>query len=816
MKLYSQLEFISERRWEKALFTTYALSLTFFETYLLPALRKAGCEEITILVDVDGYRSTLMEQRSRHVGQEYSLIPVDVKHGIFHPKTTYLWSPEGDLLMVGSGNVTFGGNGRNIEVLEVLNPIDDSDSFSDYATFLDDLALAKNISIPSGEAIKQFSRRAKKSGMEFPSKGMTRLLNTLNSTISEQLIERSSEIKQWDELLVLSPFHHTHGTPVLELAKGIGVKKLVIGVSPHSEEETSFPFDEAKKWNMDISIVAPKVEQPKRHLHAKWFELRGSQTWSLTGSVNATAQSLTTTKNVEVGVLRILKSPSIDYWKIAKKPVFKADSFIDSEGISCLSIYAELDANGHVQGRILGVGKLEGEWHAYLDKADELINEAKLMVNNEGTFVWPLITFSEFENASALQLRLIKGDLTARGWVIIQNLLKLPSRSRIAINALSRMLSRTESPDDINALMDYIAFHAGRVATIASNLTKSSSNRPIADTEDFSFSIKDLYISEDSSEASLFRDLASSAKDENKSWHVIQTIAKLLLGKQFNTTSSGQPLRRHSSPVVDDEDDEKIIYHTQFAINEFNDRIRDTFNHTQAGDAKLAQLLFVWLSVNLDMHLRRLNDKHEAYLIAEEWMKKVSRAEIPIEARSLLDEAVFGIAASLAWHAKDSLPLAKSFYGITLDKSLIHQWLESYSTSSLDKELAISKATSWFTHEVALLLVDGKSDDAIKQLQMVIEQPTIRGILSSIINAVREISSPVIPEDIFNLDEKALIQKLIKSRGMKLPYRLVNHHKQTGCPNCYVALIKDVKTRLSTRRITECIECKSILISLVP
>jgi hypothetical protein len=70
MNFHSQLDFIASRRWEKALFTTYALSLTFFEAYLLPQLRKAGCEQIFILADVEGYRGSLMELKSRHVGQE--------------------------------------------------------------------------------------------------------------------------------------------------------------------------------------------------------------------------------------------------------------------------------------------------------------------------------------------------------------------------------------------------------------------------------------------------------------------------------------------------------------------------------------------------------------------------------------------------------------------------------------------------------------------------------------------------------------------------------------------------------------------------
>jgi len=49
--MLNTLELLSSRRIERALFTTFALSLTFFETYVIPRLRKAGCEEVIVLAD---------------------------------------------------------------------------------------------------------------------------------------------------------------------------------------------------------------------------------------------------------------------------------------------------------------------------------------------------------------------------------------------------------------------------------------------------------------------------------------------------------------------------------------------------------------------------------------------------------------------------------------------------------------------------------------------------------------------------------------------------------------------------------------------
>lgn len=86
----SQLDLISEGKWERAVFFTFALSLTYFETYVLPRLRQAGCQHVSIVVDSVGYRRSMMERRAKQVGLEYSVIPVHIPGGVFHPKVTYL------------------------------------------------------------------------------------------------------------------------------------------------------------------------------------------------------------------------------------------------------------------------------------------------------------------------------------------------------------------------------------------------------------------------------------------------------------------------------------------------------------------------------------------------------------------------------------------------------------------------------------------------------------------------------------------------------------------------------------------------------
>jgi len=80
---FALAEILTLKRWEHALVTTYALSLTFFESFVLRYLRQQGCREIFVIADADGYQMSLSERRSNRVGQEYRLIPVALPKGVF-------------------------------------------------------------------------------------------------------------------------------------------------------------------------------------------------------------------------------------------------------------------------------------------------------------------------------------------------------------------------------------------------------------------------------------------------------------------------------------------------------------------------------------------------------------------------------------------------------------------------------------------------------------------------------------------------------------------------------------------------------------
>ena len=122
------LQLVATHPWQRVTFTTYALSLSFFEAVVLDKLIRGGGRQALILADVHGLRASLSEQGTRRVGKDYEVEPVAVSSGVFHPKISVFAARE-DYLLVGSGNPTFNGWAGNCEVLEHLGPMRSTAAF---------------------------------------------------------------------------------------------------------------------------------------------------------------------------------------------------------------------------------------------------------------------------------------------------------------------------------------------------------------------------------------------------------------------------------------------------------------------------------------------------------------------------------------------------------------------------------------------------------------------------------------------------------------------------------------------------------------
>ncbi|MDP9054518.1 MAG: hypothetical protein M3N93_09500, partial [Acidobacteriota bacterium] len=164
----------------------------------------------------------------------YHLVPVALTRGVFHPKCCYLEGPDGDLLAIGSGNLTFGGYGRNLEVLDLLSPEASPDVFREFGGFLNALRRRTDLQCPEPKWMDIFANCAFVAAGNAPSEPdrSAWLVHSVDRPIIDQvkiLLEPRGPIER---LTVLSPYHDPDGRAIRTLAEETHPHQLAIGLEP--------------------------------------------------------------------------------------------------------------------------------------------------------------------------------------------------------------------------------------------------------------------------------------------------------------------------------------------------------------------------------------------------------------------------------------------------------------------------------------------------------------------------------------------------------------------------------------------------------
>lgn len=302
------LDVVRAGRWTRALFGTFALSLGFFEAAPLRALRRVGANDIRILADVSGVAASLGEGGAREVGRTYSLDPVAVPAGCFHPKFVLLDGEDGPRLIIGSGNLTFGGWGRNLELCEVLSPTLAPAAFADMADFLETLATTPRLDFPGYEVAASWAAALRR--LPAPLNNEIRILHSVERPIADQLVEMAAAAGGATGLLVASPYFGG-ADAVRSLAEKLEVGRTWVHVSTAlalSGRHYDFDADPAA----EPVVVAELDEEPlQRPMHAKLIEIECREAvLSVSGSVNASGPALSRVANVELAVVRSSSTPT--------------------------------------------------------------------------------------------------------------------------------------------------------------------------------------------------------------------------------------------------------------------------------------------------------------------------------------------------------------------------------------------------------------------------------------------------------------------------------------------------------------------------
>lgn len=456
----SLLKIIQQCKPQKALFSTFTFSVSWFESFALPELIRNGCEEITLLVDFRQLRKSTQEALSWYVGCKYRIVPVVVPEpGVFHPKITYFINDTlGDTLVVSSGNLTHAGQGGNLESFDVVRPAKDPHVFSEVAEFLTKLKNEFEFSAVNAEVLAQYAQRASEAfaSVESPD-ALPRscwLVHSLDKTPSVQLLALAKqELKNPVGLTVLAPYHAPSGAPVFRLAKALDVEAAIrIGISGSA---LIAPFDENTLVLPDtVRYVIADTDHNYRFAHAKCFEVIGEDAvLVMSGSVNATVRSLETRENVEVSLVRKLASTPFEWEAVEPEKLVPCDFDSDGADEGGPTVQATWAENNTLSGTIAPKTNHTTVGLSLWDADVRLFSQEEVPVS-EGMF--SLSMREIFDTRGGVRIQIEAEDLNIEGWVNMEFELTGTAASKNLLRAANNLKSGQHSMADLEMLLSWM------------------------------------------------------------------------------------------------------------------------------------------------------------------------------------------------------------------------------------------------------------------------------------------------------------------------------------------------------------------------
>ncbi|MYM92380.1 hypothetical protein [Duganella vulcania] len=845
----SIFEVIGSGRWRRATFTTFTLSLTYFECYILPRLRAQGCSHIDIFVDKLGYADCLVEQRSRYAGREYTVHPVAVKGGIFHPKVIHLWpdSGDGDVLMVGSGNLTYAGHGGSVEVFEQLRPQMHAAAFSQAGVFFHDLAhgTSRVDVIGDARALDAVAKRLTGLGQRFENVQDVRFLHCLHESGLEQLVSLLAGAK-YEQLLVASPYHHPEGGPIKALADATSPARLLICQDRHGQT-SPFPFHLAAAWPYDTRAVYLH-EDGRRFVHAKWFEWRtGAEVITFTGSFNATQESLASVRNVECGVYRRAAAPDVAWVEDEPLP-FVQQTFPRMGATGELLVTGSLTGR-KLEGTVFGGDKaVSGVWHLQLYSDHVAPTQSQtVVVQEDGTFAASLAAGINTEVDAGLQVRMEQGERTARGWIALPQILKMGAQHRTLLSALADVRSGAESAAGFSAVLTILM---EEVSAFTNNMAHSGgagaggrdSSQPKRDTEaqgdhggvaEPVASARDLVTDRPQGQRMSDSDrLLAALAGGVSGLPLADQIAQVLLGhagfagsgqasgsdspaRRGGARAPEQPIIRNSVDGEDETDDTDDTDDGQELLRGLLSRFSDvvagcrTSLLTMIGRAKrsdgqeqlrasLFQLERTWLQVMLRAHTGPLQQSATAVALIGEWVHRVVDLDFGCPVPADVQFEVAGCAAVLAYHntaGPEALMQCVAQSRAPAKTMRAVQYLESVACHAPNLSCAgiashqpnvedvLRDAGDWLSSQVGFELVDQVPDQALVALRRALEAPTPARLVERYLT---DAGARAVPGHWAQCNERMMkrLGAAVGPRGGTSSYGVVDVRSMEACPVC--------------------------------
>lgn len=308
-----------------AIVLTHNIDFVFIQTVALAAFRRCGHPTLTIFADATCAAESFAHQQPvlTGLGVRYRVVPVAMQPGFrFHPKAVLLASEETATLLVGSGNLTFGGWRENAEVWLRFDSENDGVApllaFRSYLTEI--LAHVPLAEVVAAEVDDAFDAKKKRwMSLEPGDDGMlvgrvgsgNSLLNRLVDSLGEEHV---------DELVVHAPYFDEDGVGLRELVTETSARRTTVLCQPERSTLTQRAWDQvsdrAVLQRIDFRRKNVSGEDRAAFLHAKFYAFRRDQeVFVLAGSANCSRAALTMSGragNAELQAVRVCTPGQFD------------------------------------------------------------------------------------------------------------------------------------------------------------------------------------------------------------------------------------------------------------------------------------------------------------------------------------------------------------------------------------------------------------------------------------------------------------------------------------------------------------------------
>lgn len=285
-----------------AIILTHNIDFVFVQQIVVPALRRCGRPTFTIFADSQCASETFTHQAPvlAGLGTRYRVVSVAMKPGFrFHPKAILLSSPAKATLLVGSGNLTFGGWRENAEIWIHFNSDKDSTGpFAAFHAYLRDLLSRLPLVGPIQDEVEEaFDGRTHPWAAEMaqPS-GLLGRIGT-GPTLLEQMASLL-EGKDIKNMVVHTPYFDKDGEAVAILLKQFRPEKAEVLVQrkhPGLPKKAAVHFTQkVKAVPVGFTRVDANNAERESFIHAKFYAISTRRhTTVFGGSANCSRAALT-------------------------------------------------------------------------------------------------------------------------------------------------------------------------------------------------------------------------------------------------------------------------------------------------------------------------------------------------------------------------------------------------------------------------------------------------------------------------------------------------------------------------------------------